>query len=194
MTQISELILFYDNNAQTANGNASGGNASGVNALGGNGSGKPVVLRWQNGEGAYFGIIDREGNLGLSSDQPISEPCVAVMNSPSHSSGLYIDMVETVVEPDLNVVKLSRTFHNKTCYITGHNDSTVDGRVSITKYGKRELDNIYCTLTSITLIATDFLEWHPSHWRQTFSKESCPYLEVVPEVQNTVLLFGQFRD
>ena len=37
-----------------------------------------------------------------------------------------------VLGEDTGVVKLYRTFGDKTCYLTGHTDSTVDGNVSIT--------------------------------------------------------------
>lgn len=102
-----------------------------------------VALKWDpdNG-GEYFGIVNSEGDLGLS-QKPICELCV-IVNSPSHSSGLCLDMKQSLVTSEgPGVVTLCRTFDDKTCCLTGHINSTVDGIVSITKYGQHDMYTVY---------------------------------------------------
>ena len=54
--------------------------SSRVSSSGGNSSSarEQVALRWQNGEGGYFGIVNSEGDVGLENN-PICELCVLVI-------------------------------------------------------------------------------------------------------------------
>ena len=37
-----------------------------------------VELRWENGGGEYFGIVDQRGNVGLRNNPPLSKPLMTV--------------------------------------------------------------------------------------------------------------------